>query len=205
MSTPMWILLVGFVFVVFFGGLSLLRREALSMRFAVEAIIITVAVSAFAYISGVPIHPVLFLLTLYVITTRVRLLVDLGNSMARRGRYELAEQIYDWALNLFPDPACRLIVELNQGALMIHKGEVDAAIEKFKRILQQKEEGYLGLKNETACHYNLGVAYERQHNITKALNEYREILEIWPASEYGRLATVIIERERKKRNLPNPD
>jgi tetratricopeptide (TPR) repeat protein len=204
MSTPLLILLIGFVYVVFFGGLSLLRREGLSFRFAVEAVILTVAVSAFTYVSGYPIHPVLFLLALYMITMRVRLLVDLGNTLARRARYPLAEKIYTLALNLFPDVSSRLIVELNQGAVLIKKGELDAAIAAFERILRQSDEGYLGLKNETACHYNMAVAYQRQQNKSKALNEYRQILEIWPASEYGRRATAILERERNKSDPSKP-
>lgn len=205
MSTPLIILLVGFVFVVFFGLLSLLRREGLSFRFAVEAVTLTVAVSALAYSTGYPIHPVFFLLALYIITMRVRLLVDVGNAMARRAKYPLAEQIYALALNLFPDPSSRLIVELNQGALSIQKGELDEGIRTFNHILQQSNEGYLGLKNETACHYNLAVAYQHQNNSPKALNEYRQILEIWPASEYGRRASIILERERSKTNPTKPD
>lgn len=204
MSTPIFILLIGFVFVVFFGGLSLLRREGLSFRFAVEAVILTVAVSAFAYVSGLPIHPVLFLFALYIITMRVRLLVDLGNSLARRGRLPLAEKVYTLALNLFPDPSSRLIVELNQGAVLIQKGELEAAIAAFESILRRSDEGYLGLKNETACHYNLAVVYHRQEKTSKALNEYRQILEIWPASEYGRRAAAALERERNKSNPSKP-
>ncbi len=205
MSTPFIILLVGFVYVVFFGILSLLRREGLSFRFAVEAVLFTLAVSALAYTTGYPVHPAFFLLFLYVITMRVRLLVDVGNMLARRARFPLAEQIYALALNLFPDPTSRLIVELNRGALLIQKGELDAAIAAFDRILHQSDEGYLGVKNEAACHYNLAVAYQRQNNTPKALNECRQILEIWPASEYGRRASIILERERKKSNPTKPD
>ncbi len=78
MNNPLLMLLLGLVYVVIFGGLSLMRREGLSLRFALETVIITLLASALSALAGINIQPVLFFLFLYFVTMRVRLLSDIG-------------------------------------------------------------------------------------------------------------------------------
>ena len=94
MNLPVMIGLIGLLYILVFGGLSLLRREGLSARFAVESLIITGIVLLLVTVLAIPVHPVLFVLILYLITLRVRILVDVANSFARRGSYVRAESIY---------------------------------------------------------------------------------------------------------------
>src|SRR4030066_2487273 len=104
MSLHLMVGVIGLVYIVVFGGMALLRREGLSIRFAVESVCITAIAVILVVLSPIQIHPVLFLLLLYVITLRVRLLVDVANSFASRGRYVQAERIYNLASHLWPDP-----------------------------------------------------------------------------------------------------
>jgi len=198
MNPPLLLLLLGFIYVLFFGGLSLLRREGLSMRFAIEAVALTCLVSGFAYHTTTAPHPALFLVILYLLTMRVRLLVDLGTLLARRGNRHLADNVYSLARRLFPDPSGTLVIDVNQGALRVQQGALDEAVQIFTRILEQKDKGYLGIKYEAASHYNLGIAYKRLHQSAKAIAEFNAVLDVMPASIYGKFATAALERERHK-------
>ncbi len=195
MSPSLLLLLTGLLYVLFFGALSLLRREGLSARFAVEAVAITLLAAGLSYTGGFDPHPVMFLVVLYLLTLRVRLLVDLGNAMARRGNRDAAARVYRLALRLWPDEASRLSVEVNQGVLSLQNGLLDEAIAIFERVLGARN-GFLGVKNECGCHYNLGVAYSRKGLAGQAVREFNAVLDTWPASEYARHARLALERRK---------
>ena len=112
MSLPIILLLEGFSFVVLFGVVSLLKREGLSKRFAVEGGMFTIIVSGLTALTGIQTHPVLFLILIYLLTMRVRILVDLGNIFARRGQFELADKLYQLADKLWPDATNNLILKV---------------------------------------------------------------------------------------------
>lgn len=198
MTPPLILLLLGLLYILLFGGLALLRREGLPTRLAIEGVVFTVAIAGLAALTGFPISPILFLALLYLLTTRVRLLVDLGNLLARRGNHTAAESAYRWALRLWPDETGRLAVRLNQGVLDIHRGRLDEAVAAFRQVLAQAGSGYLGVKQECGCHYNLGVAYQKQGLDAQAALEFNAVLETWPASEYSRYASIALERRRRK-------
>jgi tetratricopeptide (TPR) repeat protein len=198
MSPSFFLLLLGFVYIVLFGALALLRREGLSLRFALESLVITLSLSAVPAFTGIELHPVLFLIILYLITMRSRLLVDLGNLFARRGQYSQATSIYNLALNLWPDASTRLIVQVNQGAALIQQNNLDEAIVLLSQVLQSVDQGRLGIKHEAACHYNLGVAYRAKKMTPQAMKEFRAVLDVWPVSEYGRRAQLALEREHQE-------
>ncbi len=101
------------------------------------------------------------------------------------------------ALRLWPDETGRLAVRLNQGVLDIHRGRLDEAIAEFRQVLAQSGSGYLGIKQECGCHYNLGVAYQKKGLDAQAALEFNAVLETWPASEYARYASIALERRRK--------
>lgn len=167
------------------------------MRFAIESLVITLVGVVLTWAANLAIPPVFFLVFIYIVTMRVRLMVDIANFFARRGNYATAEKWYGWASRLWTDPTNRLIVGVNQGALRLHQGALDEAISTFKNILAQSEHGFLGLRYESAAHYNLGVAYHRKGLESQAIAEFNHVLDIWPASEYARAASQAIARHKK--------
>lgn len=193
------LLLEGFSFVVLFGLVSLLKREGLSKRFAIEGILLTLLVSGLTFLTGAPTHPVLFLIFLYLVTMRVRILVDVGNLFAMRAQFDRADQCYRLADNLWPDETNRLIVKVNQGVSLLQQQKLDEAIETFQNVLTQAKGGYLGVKYEAATHYNLGVAYLRKNMSADAIIAFNAVVDTWPASEYARRAEAALEKQRRKR------
>jgi tetratricopeptide (TPR) repeat protein len=200
MNMPTLLLMVGLLYALLVGLLASLRREGLSAQFALESIAVTVIFSGLAAFTGLVVHPVLFLVILYLATMRVRLLVDLGNSFARRSNFDAAEKIYAFISRLWPDRAGRLIVEINRGTLCMQKGHLDEAIGIFKGILEKASPEHLGAKYEAAVHYNLGQAYRRKDLEAQAIAEFNAVLDTWPASEYAHRASSILAHSRHKIN-----
>lgn len=198
MGAPVIILLVGLAYVVLFGGVALLRREGLSLRFAIEAAVITAVVSGVAALTGAPVDPILFLILLYLITMRVRILVDLGVMLARQGKTALAGKLYAFASRLWPDAASGLILKVNQATLLLQEAKLDESIAMFTEILQQADHGYLGVKYEAASHFNLGVAYLRKNESGRANVEFNAVIDTWPASLYAHRAQQALDRLRSK-------
>jgi tetratricopeptide (TPR) repeat protein len=203
MAPPLLLLLVGFCYVLVFGGLSWLRREGFSLRFAVEGVVITLIVAGLAAFTPFQMNGVVLILLLYVITMRVRLLVDLGTTLARRGQRDRAASVFGLASRLGPDASGRLILQINQGVLSLQEGDLDQAIFLLKGVLEQAGGGFLGAKHECAAHYNLAVAYERKGLDAQAVVEFNAALDTWPSSEYARRAAAALQR-RSKRASPAP-
>ena len=197
--------LIGLLYTLAFGGLSLLRREGLPIRFAFESILITVIATGLYILAGLPINPVLFLVILYAITMRTRLLVDVGNMLARRGNFQAAAQTYRLALRLWPDDTGRLITQIDQGVLALQLGRLDEAIDTFKHVLDEAAGGYLGIKHESGCHYNLAVAYQRQGLEAQATLEFNATLDTYPGSEHARRAAAALERHRHGKTTHSTD
>ena len=205
MNPPVILLLEGLLFVVVFGALSLFRREGLSVQFAVEATAITALAAGLTAFTPLAVNPILLLIVIYLVTMRVRLLVDLGTLLARRGRFEQADRVFQLALRLRPDPSGRLIVEVNQGAACLQRNTLDQAISIFKSVLEKAGQGYLGVKYESAAHYNLGVAYRRKNMEAQAIAEFNAVLDTWPASVYARRAEMALAQGHHKDKPPTPD
>ncbi len=202
MSLHYLIGLIGLIYIVVFGGMSLLRREGLSIRFAVESVCITAIAAILVYLTPIQIHPVWFLLLLYLITQRVRMLVDLAYIFARRGNYDFAEKIYNLAAHLWPDQTNELIIKVNHATLLLQKKQFIDAIDMLSSVLDQSNKGYLGIKYEAAAHFNLGVAYLRNNENSKAMGEFNSAIDTWPGSIYAQAAQKAIERQR---NAPEAD
>lgn len=200
LSLPVILLLEGFSYVVLFGAVSLLKREGLSRRFAFEAVIFTLIVSGLTALTGIQTHPVLFLVLIYLLTMRVRILVDLSNIFARRGQFELADKLYNLADKLWPDATNHLILKVNQGTSLLQQKKLDEAIAMFSEVLEHADHGYLGVKYEAATHYNMGVAYLRKNMDARASIAFNAVVDTWPASEYARRAEVALEKNRRKHN-----
>lgn len=198
MDLPILLLLEGFSFVVLFGVVSLLKREGLSRRFAIEAILFTIIASGVTVLTRLQTHPVLFLILIYLLTMRVRILVDVGNLLAKRAQFELADKLYRLAANLWPDETNQLIVKVNQATSLLQQRQLDEAIAVFNQVLEQAKQGYLGVKYEAATYYNLGVAYLRKDLDAKASIAFNTVIDIWPASEYARRAEIALRNRRQK-------
>lgn len=192
------LLLIACVYILMSGGLSLLRREGLSVQFALETAALTLILVGSSHLLGVKLNPFVFVLLLYVITMRSRLTVDLANLLARRGDYGFAFRLYDLALAWWPDPASRLIALTNRGVAELYSGQIDAAIETLESVLEAEKRPRLNLKYEAACLYNLGFAYEKNGLDSKAVASYNEAIDLLPGSLYAQAAESALRRRRKK-------
>ena len=201
MSLPFLILLIGLLYALLVGGLSLFRREGISMRFALESAAITVLASGLVAVSGISINPVVFLIILYLLTMRVRILIDLANVFAKQGQNALAERLYGFAARLWPDATGILVLKVNQATLLLQKNKLDESIALFTDVLKQAGQGYLGVKYEAAAHYNLGVAYLRNDMEARAAVEFNAVIDTWPMSIYAKRAEEALEKRRRK-NFP---
>ncbi len=197
MTPYLIIALIGLLYILFFGLLSYLRREGVSMRFIIEALIVTALGTALTWATGWDLNPAIFVIVLYLITTRVRILVDLGNLLARRKDYAMAERVYTLAERLWPDEAGRLLVKLNRGVMAVHRADTEAAVAALREVLAAAGSGFLGTKSSAACHYNLGVAYLRQGQDAQASLEFNKVLDDWPMTEYARYARIALDRRKR--------
>ena len=198
MSLPLLLLLEGLLYIAFFGGLSLFRREGLSIQFAIEATALTLIAVGLTAFTPLIVNPIVMLVIIYLVTMRVRLLVDVGTLLAQRGQFAWSDRLYVLAMRLWPDQTGRLMIQVNQGVACLQRKSLDEAISIFKSVLAQASQGYLGVKYESAAHYNLGVAYRRKNMEAQAIVEFNAVLDTWPASVYARHAQIALEQGRRK-------
>jgi tetratricopeptide (TPR) repeat protein len=194
------LLLVACLYALIFGGLSILRREGLSVQFAVEVAILTVLFVGGSWLLNAQPNPILFLIVLYLVTMRSRLAVDVANMLVRRRNYALAFKLYQLALAWWPDASARLIVMANKGAAEIQSRQVDSAIETLESVLQIDRRPRLGLKYEAATLYNLAYAYEQKGDEAKATIKYNEAIEFLPDSLYAQASRAALKRMGDKRS-----
>src|SRR5512138_3559841 len=143
LNSPFLLLFIGLLYIIVMGALSLLRREGLSIRFAVESLLLIALIGGLAFVTGYVMHPVLFLVVIYLVTMRVRLMVDLGNSFASRGRFDAAQRLYHFAQWLGPDPVSQVNIAINQGVLRLQRRELDEAIGMFREVLTNRAKSSL--------------------------------------------------------------
>jgi tetratricopeptide (TPR) repeat protein len=191
-------LLVACLFALLFGGLGYLRREGLSIQFALEVAGLTLLLVGGSWLLGIQLSPFLFLIVLYLVTMRSRLAVDLANFLVRRKQLNLAFKLYRLGLAWWPDAASRLIVLTNKGAAEVYTGQLDPAIETLESALKEEERPRLGLKYEAACRYNLAYAYEKKGEEARAIAQYHETIELVPGSLYAQAAQAALRRRQKK-------
>lgn len=192
------LVLTACLYILVFGGLSSLRREGLSVQFAIEAIVVTAVLMGGSWLLGLRLSPVLLLVVLYLVTMRSRLLVDLANLLARRKKPEPAQRVYRLALACRPDASSRLLVLANRGAAELYGGQVEAAIHTLEGVLAQESRQKLGLRQEAATRYNLGYAYERNGQEALAVVQYNQVIDLLPGSLYARAATAALKRRAQK-------
>jgi tetratricopeptide (TPR) repeat protein len=177
------ILLVGLLYILGFGGLSLLRRQGLSLRFAIEGLVITAAGALLTYFS-LPLPPLVVLIVLYLVTMRVRLLVDLGNWFTSLRQHRQALATYRIATRLWPDLAGLQIVLINRGVAELGMREPETAYRTLSDALAG-EEVRLGAKYLSAGYYNLGLACRRTGREQEAVRRFNEAIDALPNSLYA--------------------
>jgi tetratricopeptide (TPR) repeat protein len=205
MSQPVLIIFIGFIYVLMYGGMSYLRHEGLSLRFAVEGIFITLVFCLLAWVGVFNINPLIFIIILYMVTMRVRWLVDLASFFAKKGRFTVADQIFDIAFHSWPDKAGMAVIEINRGVSFIQQKKYDDAILVLKKVIRDDSPGNIGVKFESAAHYNLAVAYQRTGNDALSIIEFNVCLDIWPISEYARRASQALSLAASKRKEKGED
>jgi len=190
--------LISLFFVLVFGGLSLLRREGLSNQFAFEVLILTGLALLLSWGLGVIINPIFFLIFVYLVSMRARLLVDAANPLSIRGKHQIAESLLRLALRLRPDGVARLIVLINYGVTHLRQGRFKEAIEVLEDVLSAKPSGTLSPKYEAACRYNLGLAYLRAGEERKAVREFNEVIDLMPGSLYAVGARTALRKRKEE-------
>lgn len=197
MNPYLIIVLIGCSYVVIFGALSLLRREGLSLQFALEVSAVTALVLVLLILTNATLNPVLFLVIIYLVSMRVRLLADLANLLVSRGQHNAADSVLRIALMLGPDKAGRLIVQINQGTVWLRQGDPTKAKEIFLQVLEAGKDNGLSDKYEAACRYHLAVAYRRLDNEAGAVAEFNKVLELMPSSVYAQAAEKGLAQRRQ--------
>ena len=200
MNPHLLTLLVALVFILVFGGLPVLRREGLSLQLAVEVLVLTGLSIGASLLIGFRLEPILFFIFLYLIVMRCRVLIDLGNLLSSRGRHQLALSVYRLAMRLAPDFPVHLTALISYSAVLVRVGALEEAIRILEAVLEKGRER-LQLKHESACHYNLGVAYMRLGRESRAVREFNETIDVWPLSPYAQGAKAALERRRSTGSL----
>lgn len=190
-------LIVCFSYIVFFGLLTKLRRETLSLQFALEALTFTLILVVVISTTRFSLHPAINLFLLYLVTMRVRLLTEVGTFFARRNQFQQATRIYAFAMRAFPDPSSLVLLRLNQATALIKQNKVGDAIAVLEGLLKEEQAGYLGAKHEAAAHYNLGIAYLKADKRALATIELNKAIEAMPLSVYAVRAEKLLGELRK--------
>jgi len=196
--------LISLFFVLVFGGLSLLRHEGLSNQFALEVLILTGLALLLSWGLRVIINPIFFLIFVYLVSMRARLLVDVANPLSIRGKHQVAESLLRLALRLRPDGVARSIVLINYGVTHQRQGKFKEAIEVLEEVLSAKPSGTLGPKYEAACRYNLGLAYLRAGEERKAVREFNEVIDLMPDSLYAVGARTALRKRKEAQTRAHP-
>jgi outer membrane protein assembly factor BamD (BamD/ComL family) len=107
-------------------------------------------------------------------------------------------------MRLEPDFPVRLTALISYGAVLVRVGALEEAIRILEGVLEKGKER-LQLKNESACHYNLGVAYLRMGRESRAVREFNETIDAWPLSPYAQQARAALERRRSTGRLASEE
>jgi len=191
---------IALLFILIFGGMPVLRKEEPSLQLVAVVLVLTALFIAASDLTGVSPHPVIFVILLYVSTMRCRALVDLGNLLSSWGYHQRALSLYRLAMRLGPDSPALLSALISYGAVLVRVGALDEAIRVLEEVLEKWGED-LPPKHEAACHYNLGVAYLRAGNESRAVREFNQTIDAWPPSPYAQRASAALERRQSTGRL----
>jgi tetratricopeptide (TPR) repeat protein len=86
---------------------------------------------------------------------------------------------------------------ISYSAVLVRIGALEEAVRILEGVVE-KGGDHLQPKHESACHYNLGVAYLRLGNESRAVREFNQAIDAWPLSPYAQYAQAALERRRSK-------
>jgi len=190
-------LLVALLFMIFFGGLSLVRKEPVTIRFAAECLGLTALAYLIYWTTHYLVSPVLFLFILYIVTMRAQILIDLGTYLARRGNYGVAERLYEASQRLGVGGASSCVARINLGTCYLKEQRLEDAEKVLRAIADDADKGLIGPKHEAACRYNLGLVLLRSGKTAEAVRQLNKVEELLPASMYGVGARAELKRYRE--------
>ena len=189
MHPTLLLLLVGLLYILAFGALAYFRREGLSLRFAYEALALTLLACALS-LAGVNIPAGALFLVAPLRRRRCACACSWTwcNFDARQGRFPFANASMPWRRGSRPDAANRLIVRVNQGTARLQQGALDARpFAAFKEVLQEAGAGHLVLNTRPRT-LGTWAAHRRERLRALAVGEFRRVLDVWPVSECARRA-----------------
>lgn len=193
------LILVGFFYILIAGGMSLLRREGLSIQFALESLGIILLAAVVAPAIGINIGPILLFVILYLVTMRARLLTDLANLLFKRRGYATAERIYRLALSSRPDYIGRYIVIINWGIARLLNGDTERAVVALEGVLALASDGNgPGPKYEAACRYNLALGYRKIGQDVESVRQFNQVIDLFPSSVYAQAAEKQLKKRRER-------
>ena len=192
MNPYLVLLFVLLLFVLLFGVASMLRREPISGRWAIEVLLSGGVILAAARIAQAPPPPVLFFMALYLLTMRARLLIDAGNTLASKGRLAFASRLYALALRVATSPVESLMVLANQGIALLQAGHLSTGIAALESVLSSRTP--LGARLEAACRCNLGLAYLREGQVGRGRALLHETVDLAPGSVFASRALLALQR-----------
>lgn len=197
MHISLVILFSGLIYILGFGALSYVRRQGLSLRFATEGVIITLLATGLAY-AVTPVHPLLFVVVIYLVTMRVRLLVDLANWFTARRRYDSSHSLLQLALRIWPDSVSRQIALINLGVVQLRQQDAETAYSTLKEALAGSEKERAGARYLAAGYYNLGLACHRTGREAEAIRYFNDAIDALPASIYAHAASRALKERSGK-------
>lgn len=177
------ILFTGGLYVLGFSVLTILRRQRVPIQFAIEGLIIT-AIGAVIAANVSPVDPFIFLIIIYLATMRVRLLVDLGNWLTSKQKFDQSLALFSLALQLKPDKTSSQIVYINRGVTFLHMQRPEEAYITLKEALSDITLRP-GAKHLSAGFYNLGLACRRTGREDEAIQHFNEAINELPNSIYA--------------------
>jgi tetratricopeptide (TPR) repeat protein len=183
MNPAQLILFTGILYVLGFSVLTLLRRQRVPIQFAIEGLAIT-GIGAVIAATVTPVDPFLFLIIIYLVTMRVRLLVDLGNWFTSKQKFERSLALFSLALRLKPDETCIRIVFINRGVTLLRMQRPEEAYATLKEALSDITLRP-GSKYLAAGFYNLGLACRRTGREDEAIQHFNEAINELPNSIYA--------------------
>jgi len=193
MNTQVVTPLTGLLFILVFGGLSLVRQQGLSLQFALEGLAITAIATGLIFFAGLRVNPILFLAVLYLVTMRTRWLVDLGNFLSQQRRHTAALAAFDLAQRLWPDQVGRMLACIGTGVAHLKAGDLEKAIGALQEALGKIPKG-IHPRYEAGCRYNLGLAYRRSGREEEANLEFRRVLALDQDSLFAVAARTALRR-----------
>jgi len=167
-------------------------------------LILTAVVLLLSWSLRVIINPIFFLIFVYLVSMRARLLVDLANPLSTRGKHQIAESLFRLAIRLRPDAVARSIVLINYGITHLRQGKLKEAIALLEEVLSAKPSGTLSPKYEAACRYNLGLAYLRAEEEMRAVREFNEVIDLMPGSLYAVGARTALRKRKEAKTKGQP-